>query len=142
MSALTKISARAKQIQRKHPGKAWISCIKAASAEYRSGKLGKAKPARKKPRRRVGATLLIERKETRRTKPKRVVRIVRKKNGTFKGSALAGVSSAALKGELRNKLKQRLAMQLLNQSLATTKTNRRKAGKLVAETKRQLKKLD
>jgi hypothetical protein len=43
---------------------------------------------------------------------------------------------------LRSKLKSRLAMQLLTQSMATTKTNQRRAAKKVAETKRQLRKLD
>jgi hypothetical protein len=141
MSAITKISARAKQIRRKHPGKSWKACIKAASAEYRAGSLGKAS-GKTKRRRKVGATLLIERNETRRTRPKRVVRIKRTSKGTFKGASLAGVSSAALKAELRSKLKSRLAMQLLTQSMATTKTNRRRAAKKVAETKRQLRKLD
>jgi hypothetical protein len=49
MSAITKISARAKQIRRKHPGKSWKACIKAASAEYRAG-LNATKPGEQGPK--------------------------------------------------------------------------------------------
>lgn len=50
MTAIQKISARAKAIRKKSPGKAWKACIKEASREYNSGKLGaaKKKPAAKK----------------------------------------------------------------------------------------------
>lgn len=40
MSAITKISKRAKQISRLHKNKSWKECIAAASNEYRAGKLG------------------------------------------------------------------------------------------------------
>lgn len=42
-NAITKISARAKQIRRKSPGKSWKACIKEASRDYNGGKLGAAK---------------------------------------------------------------------------------------------------
>lgn len=142
MNAIQKISKRAKAIQRSQPGKAWKNCIKQASADYRAGKLGGSSKAPKKKSRKVGAVKLIEKGESRNAKPTKIIRVHRTKKGLFKGTSLAGVSSAALKAELKNKLKHRLSMQLLSQAMATTKTNRRKAGKLVAETKRQLKKLD
>jgi hypothetical protein len=68
----TDISKLAKKIRNKKPGMKWTSAIKEASRQLKSGK------------KKVGATLLIEKKETKKTKPKRVVRITRKKNGTFK----------------------------------------------------------
>lgn len=85
-SAIQKISKRAKAIRRAHPSKKWMACIKEASREYKAGKLG--------------ATLLIEKNETRRTKPKRVVRVTRSKKGTFKsikriGNTAGGFSSMA-----------------------------------------------
>lgn len=50
MTAIQKISARAKAIRKKSPGKAWKACIKQASREYNAGSLGaaKKKPAAKK----------------------------------------------------------------------------------------------
>lgn len=61
-NAIQKISARAKQIRKKHPSKAWMACIKQASAEYRSGskKVGKVakkrKPAKKSKYRQTGTS--------------------------------------------------------------------------------------
>lgn len=40
-SAIEQISATAKQIRRKHPGKAWKACIQEASAIYRRSPAGK-----------------------------------------------------------------------------------------------------
>lgn len=79
MTALKKITGRAKQIRKKQPGKSWQSCIKQASNEYKRGTLG--------------ATLLLEKNETRKTKPKNVVKITRAKTGTFKKvQSIAGTS--------------------------------------------------
>ena len=64
---------RAKGLYKTGRYKTFADAVKAA---YKKGKTTK--------RKKVGATLLIERKETRRTKPKRVVRITRTKTGTFK----------------------------------------------------------
>jgi hypothetical protein len=44
-NALKKITTRAKQIRRAHPGTSWKGAVKKAGAEYRSGKKA---PARKK----------------------------------------------------------------------------------------------
>jgi len=50
-NAITKISARAKQIRKKSPAKSWKACIKEASRDYNGGRLGAAKKvARKKKR--------------------------------------------------------------------------------------------
>src|SRR5690348_5945425 len=69
MSAIQKISRRAKAIRRAHPAKAWMACIKEASREYRSGKIGKVST------RQTGSSNK-KRDKARRAKPpgKRVVR--------------------------------------------------------------------
>lgn len=70
---LKKITTQAKRIRKDHPGIAWTDAIKRAARQLKSAK-------------KVGATLLLEKGESRRTKPKRVIQISRKKDGTFKGS--------------------------------------------------------
>lgn len=81
---LKKITARAKQIAR--TGKTWQQSIKQAGKEYRAGK--------------IGATLLIEKGETRRTKPSRVVQVSRTKAGTFKGAnSMSGIEKSKAKLE-------------------------------------------
>lgn len=81
-TALKKITTRAKQIRKQHPGKKWQACIKQASREIKASK-------------KVGATLLIEKGETRRTKPKRVIQVARTKKGVFKKGSrvIAGLGS-------------------------------------------------
>lgn len=75
-TALQKITKRAKQLQKKSPRTPWKNHVKAASKEYRAGKLG--------------ATLIVERGETRRTKPKKVVQVIRTKKGTYKTAKKIG----------------------------------------------------
>src|SRR5688572_659731 len=67
----TDITKLAKKIRAKKPKMKWTSAIKEASRQLKSG-------------RKISATLLIEKKETKKTKPKRVVRITRLKSGRFK----------------------------------------------------------
>lgn len=47
MNALKKITDRARQLKKKHPGAKWTSLTKQASAEYRAGKLGAATKTKK-----------------------------------------------------------------------------------------------
>lgn len=79
-NALARITKRAKQIHKQSPGKKYTNCVKQAGSEYRAGKLG--------------ATLLLEKGETKRTKPKRVVQVKRSKAGTFKGMHVVGSINA------------------------------------------------
>jgi hypothetical protein len=54
VNALKKITTRAKQIRRAHPGKSWKSAVKQAGAEYRGAKAApRKKAARKKTARKV-----------------------------------------------------------------------------------------
>ncbi len=77
MSALKQITTRAKVIRRSQGG-SWKSAIKKASAEYRN----KSK--------KVSAVKFIEKKEKRSTRPSRIVKISRKKDGTFKNFKQVG----------------------------------------------------
>ena len=53
-STLKKITTRAKQIRKKHPGKSWRNAVKDAGREFRTGKMAKkkARPRRKAARKR------------------------------------------------------------------------------------------
>lgn len=65
-NALKKISARAKALKKKHPGKKYKTLQKQAGAEYRAGKLkAKRKPAAKKK--------ATRKKTTRRKSPRRKI---------------------------------------------------------------------
>lgn len=121
MSALTKITRRAKAIRKAHKSKAWTDCVKQASREYNSGRLG--------------ATLTIEKGESRRTKPKKVVRVTRKANGTYKKTETIGGAKSFIRSYWKEKLKEALFLK----AMAGNKTDRRKAGKKVTEAKRNVK---
>ena len=55
MSALTKITTRAKSLQKKHPNTQWTSLIKKASSELKAeGKIGKGSKKSKTIRKRKG----------------------------------------------------------------------------------------
>lgn len=100
------IAARAKQIRKKCPAKAWQTCIKEASREIKAGKkpvrkaapkkaARKAAPKKAAKRKKVGAVKYIESGEKKSTPAKKVYRITRAKTGTFKKvSRVAGVSNA------------------------------------------------
>lgn len=47
MSALTKITARAKQLRKKKPSLKYQDAVKAAAKEYKAGKLGKVSSSKK-----------------------------------------------------------------------------------------------
>lgn len=83
MTALRWILNEAKNLKKKYPKrfKTWKEYVSQASAIYASKHKGTS-PVGKK--RKVGATLLLERGETARS-PKRVMFRERRKDGTFKG---------------------------------------------------------
>lgn len=152
--ALSKITARAKQIRRSSPRTKWTAAIKQAGADYRAGRLGAIK--------------LIERGETKKTPVKKTYRVNRTKKGLFKGtsrvgsisriSAVAttrkpapqspwpgyvsgvGQSIAGLKSTIRQKLEMQLgtAYVLLNKTIG--KMKRRKVQKKITAIKSQLRK--
>lgn len=87
-NALRWIITEAKSLRRKHPKRfdTWREYVAQASAIYASKHKGKS-PVGKK--RKVGAVKFIEKKETKRTKP-RTIRVQRKKDGTFKSFKQVG----------------------------------------------------
>ena len=89
MSKFTAAVKKAKTLYKTGKFKTFADAVKAAykkvgtaAAPVKKKAARKAKPV--KAKKRVGATLLIEKGESRRTKPKRVITITRKKNGTYK----------------------------------------------------------
>lgn len=135
-NAIVKISRRAKQIQRS-TGKAWNLCIKQASAEYRSGKIGAAK----KPWRQTGTSVKrIDRQRKAKPPGKRKSKTGKTYYERRKNRSDVPGSITGLKAAVRSRLKEKLSKQLLQREMATTKTKRRKASKAISETKGQLKK--
>ena len=125
MSAIKKISARAKQIHRMHPGKLWKFCILQASQEYRAGKLGAVKKK------------VSKRKKT----------VKRKKKHYNWGSVKAherrvsGVSSLPYaKSAVRQLIKKKVDSLVLRKYHAGKKSVKRKLQRALAVLKRELNK--
>lgn len=110
----------------------------AAAKVYMAKIRSKRKTAKKKPVRKVGATLLLEKGESRKTKPARVVQVQRTKKGAFKKFATIGSATAEVKNILEEKIKN-LYIRTLK---AKTKREKTKIGKELAELKRKLKKIN
>jgi hypothetical protein len=122
-TALKKITTRAKQIRKKHPGKAWKTAVKEAGREYREGGIGKVK------RKKVGAV----RKSTSKVRAKKSTKV----RGTVGAvHTVAQHLSAAKAG-----LKEQLAWGLLARDQAKTKTAKRKVAKRLVEVRRKLRAL-
>lgn len=143
-NALKKITDRARQLKRKHPNTAWVSLVKKAGAEYRSGSLGATK---KKSTRQTGSS---NRKKDKVWKAKAPGKrksasgktyYERRKNRSDKPGSLTGVSTSSLKSALKGKLVQSLGKQLLSKELATTKRDKKSYAKKITEIKRDLRKL-
>lgn len=126
-TALQKITKRAKQLQRKYPGKKWITLVKDASREYRAGKLG--------------ATLLIEKGESKKTRPRKVVKVTRTKKGTYRAlKTVSGFSDkvkaaaelSRLINEQRNLQRQETLLKGYTKQTGTT------TDKMIPNYKRQL----
>lgn len=141
--ALSKITARAKQIRRSSPKTKWASAIKQASADYRAGRLGAIK--------------LIEKGETKKTKVKKTYRVNRTTKGRFKGTTAVGSISringskqavngigqtiAGLKSSIRQKLETQLGNTYVTLNKTKGKMKRRKVQKRITAIKSQLRKM-
>jgi hypothetical protein len=117
MNALKKITTRAKQIRKSHPGITWKSAVKRAGAEYRAGKKS---PSRTKPKKSRSA----------RAPKKRLTPIIGKKKTGAGPSPVTAVKAG---------LKERLGRLLLRKELATTKRDKRKIQKEISVARRRLK---
>jgi hypothetical protein len=124
MTTLQKITRRAKQLRKKHPGTAYRTLQRRAAAELK----GK-RPKRKKK---------VVRRSVRRSRRK--VGRVGLVPGAIPSAIFAAVGSISYhKSEACKILKHKLAGELVKRELAKTKTVRRKLSKKIAATKRAIK---
>lgn len=115
-SVLKKITTRAKQIRKKHPGKKWSLAVKEAGREYRNGKIsGTAK--------------------------KRTKAAPRKKSSGGKRVGSVGPTLGQEEASLRRKLKEQLGWMLVTIEQAKTKTEKNKLRKKAVEIRRKLRAL-
>lgn len=120
MDTLKLIRTRAKQLQKGNKSLKWVPAIKKASAQLRSeGKIGGASAAPAK------------RKKSATKKRKQIPR-----NASPSGT----LSVASMKSAIKSNVKTKLANALLRRDQATTKTAKKKAGKLVTTYRAELKK--
>lgn len=144
MSALTKITTRAKQIRRIHGG-TWKAAVKKASAEYRAGKVhgvrkkvsGKKKSSRKRTtrrktarRRRVGGTLSAG--------ASRGIMGVR---STAMAAAIGGLSAASHLAHARKKIEHEIGAAEVRKFVAKKKSAKRKIAKRITALKSKFRKL-
>lgn len=89
-SALKWIVKEAKRLKAAYPRrfKKWTDYVAQASAIYARKHKGRSPVGKKK--RKISSVKFIEKGETKRTKPKRVVKVTRTKRGTFKKFATVG----------------------------------------------------
>jgi hypothetical protein len=132
-NALKKITARAKQIRKKHPGKSWKASVKAAGAEYRAGKKSTPRKKASRPAHRKARSLSGVRRSGKRrvgaVEPKyEVVHQLRQVSGiSYKGGSirLAGVGNVnAMKANLKAQLGQQAGW--LEVAISSAKTQREK----------------
>lgn len=138
-SILARITAEAKRIRRARPGMKWTNALKEAGKKFRG--------------KRVGATLLLEKGETRRTKPSRVLVVKRKrtapKKGTFRGYAVGAIRPPGFGGNtlkatiagVRKGLAEQLGRLEARKFLAARKSDKNRIQKEIATLKRQIKKM-
>ena len=119
---------RAAQLRRKNKRLTVQQSVKLAAKETRTKK-------------RVGATLLIEKGETKKTKP-RLYQVKRTKTGTYKGvQRIAGVSLSSAVGSVKSVLERDIANLELKKFKAKKKIDQRRISKIISEKKRLYKKL-
>lgn len=95
---MSNVFKKAKQLRKSNPNKSWQQLVQMAS----KGGAKKSAPRKKAARRkRVGAYKVIEKHESKATRPTKTVRVVRSKKGLFKGTVTVG----AIKGFHEEKLK-------------------------------------
>lgn len=143
MSALNKITTRAKQIRKKHPAMQWKTAVKKASVEYRSGKIGKAKT---RFRQTGTSNKAADKKRTAKRPGKRrsasgKTYYERRKNRSDVPFAMTGVTTGALKAALIRRKKTELANALLRVETATSRSSWLMAKKAVQTKRTELNKL-
>lgn len=119
-TALKKITTRAKQIRKKHPGKSWKAAIKQAGAEYRGGKISGVRKKR------------VARKSPKKTARKRTARKVSGMPVMPSGSSIVAA---------RRETKEKLGWAMATQATAKTKREKKAMGVKIAELKKKYKAL-
>jgi hypothetical protein len=131
-NALLKITTRARQIQRAHPKKKWIECVKAAGREYRSGKKA-AKPA---PRKKA-----TPRKAARKTAARPAAKRTTRPASSHKAAGTATRSESSLKAELLHRLTDALGKEEVRKFMAKTKREKNQIAKKISEVKAKIRRL-
>jgi hypothetical protein len=123
---LKKITARAKQIHRKHPRMKWTAAISQASKELkRSGSIGGGSSQMSGHKKRAA---------THRAKPSRK----RTVSSVPKAAGLEGASIGSLKSAAKKILKEQLGKKLAQKSLTAGKRAKKKLGKEAAAIRAQI----
>lgn len=146
LTYLQKQAARVRAIRKANPRIEYIAAVKKAAKELKSEK---KKPAKRAPAKRkaVGAYKVIERGETRKTRPTKVVRTVRTASGTFKGTravsgAVSGMGTVSgMMSGLRKMLIQDLGALEAKKFATPLKRDKAKLQKLITAKKAQIRKL-
>jgi len=127
-STLKKINREAKRLYAKNGG-SYKAAVKAASANYRAGKLGA-----------VGAVKRKAKKKTARKRPPARRIVPTSKVVTIRNAYAVG-SIAATKSRLKKQLEEKLSWLLMGHYNAKTKTKKRHYLKLMVPIKQQLRQL-
>jgi hypothetical protein len=127
MSALTKITAEAKRIRKRHPSQSWKSAIKEASRKYNSGRIGSTR------------TKSASRKRKVRTTKKRKAAVARAKRYHRKeGRALQAIGSVSHhEGQIKRILQERIRHAAGRRELAIKKAQRKKITREITKLKRE-----
>lgn len=131
MNAIKIISAEAKKISRRHPGKSWKECIKEASRKYRAHHHHKKKS--------IGMA-----KRKRRISPKKRSKTVKRirRLHSAEGRAIRSLGSlAGTKRKLRDALKEKIGREMYKKSAASTKRVKKKIQKRISADQRLLRNL-
>lgn len=108
---MANIFKEAKKIQRAHPRMDWQKAIQAASKKHK--KVGAVK------KKKIAAVKFIERGEKRSTPSKKIYRVARSKDGTYKGAKrVNGVTET--KHSMKKVIQAKLGKACLDYELATT----------------------
>jgi hypothetical protein len=128
MGALSKITHRAKQIRKKHPGTSWKGAIKKASAEYRSGRIGSISSHDRK----------IRRGKKRRATAKRKRAVARvKRLHRAEGHALSMIGTVSYhKKAIRDGIKRQIERKAGMRELAIKKNQRKKLTRQIAKLRK------
>lgn len=142
-NAIIKINKEAKRLQRIHKTWPWKDCIRVASDNYNSGKIGslpmKANSslgrASRKHKRRPAAKKAKHRRHIGTAKPTAAAR------GTVSPAKLSGVSAGSLRSELKRRINTDIDKAVVRKFHATGKRIKRKIQKIITDKKAQLRKL-